>query len=241
MNRQNTLMSLILIGGLLIPVTGSALRVAPPPPQTAGYQSLLNWADQLRGISFNDHRYNAYCHTYAQVAVRQANLRVNKQCTNSIRTPNANLRNRWSRNYGVHRNWCRTVSAHASKLESGRREGGLRNCYINRPRQPTRAQIHRACKANDTMHKKAARGDFNYVQKCLNAGVSPNIREGNRWTPLHSASSKGRLQIVQMLVRRGAGVNARDVNNRTPRDLAKLSGRVNTDNFLRWKGGLLSR
>ena len=144
-------------------------------------------------------------------------------------------------NASSHRNWCRSVSAYASGAESSQRENGIRNCLNGHTHVDPNVQIRKNCKANDNMHKKAARGDISFVRKCLNAGVSPNIQEGNRWTPLHSAARNGRLQIVKLLIRRGAGVNARDVTNRTPRDQAKIGGYIATQNFLKRKGGVLSR
>ena len=234
MNKKTIVISLLLISGLLIPITGLSHNYR----QTSGYQHLLNWANQLRGISFNDHRYTSYCNRYAQISVAQANQRINQQCTQSIPTPNRNLVNRWSRNPGVHRNWCFTVSAHATRAESIRRESGLKNCMN---RHDHRAQTRQACLANDTMHKRAARGDYNYVRKCLDAGVSANIREGNNWTPLHSAARNGRLNIVQLLLQRRAAVNARDVTGRTPMDQAKIGRYRATENYLERKGGVLSR
>jgi len=237
MNKRNTLISLILISGLLIPVTGSAHSYR----QTSGYQGLINWANQLRGVSFNDQRYRAYCNRYAQISVAQANQRTSQQCTSAIPTPNKNLKDRWTKSAWSHKGWCLSVSAHASKAESARREGGLRNCLNRHNHQPTKAQVRKQCLANDNMHKKAARGDVKYVRSCLNAGVNANIREGNQWTPLHSASRYGRIKIAKLLISRGAVVNARDVTGRTPMDQAKV-GRYNTlQNYLKRRGGFLSR
>ena len=237
MNKQNTFISLILISGLLIPTMGSAHSYR----QTSGYQGLINWANQLRGVSFNDQRYRAYCNRYAQISVAQANQRISQQCKSAIPTPNKQLKDRWSKNTWGHKGWCLSVSAHASKAESARREGGLRNCLNRHNHQPTKAQIRKDCKANDNMHKRAARGDINYVRKCLNAGVNANTREGNSWTPLHSASRNGRINIAKLLISRGAQVNARDVTGRTPMDQAKVGRYIALQNYLRSRGGFLSR
>lgn len=237
MTKQTTFISLILIGGLLIPALGSAHNYRP----TTGYQHLQNSANQLRGISFNDQRYRPYCNQYAQVSVKQANQRISQQCKSTIPTPNKQLKDRWTRNSWAHKGWCLSVSAHASKAESARREVGLKNCLNRHSHQPTKAQIRKNCKANDNMHKKAARGDIKFVRQCLNAGVSANILEGNRWTPLHSASRNGRVNIAKLLLSSGAGVNARDVTNRTPMDQAKIGRHTWLQNYLEDRGGVLSR
>ncbi len=237
MNKPSTLISLVLIGGLLIPMTSSAHSYR----QTSGYQSLINWANQLRGVSFNDQRYRAYCNRYAQISVAQANQRISQQCKSAIPTPNKQLKDRWSKNTWGHKGWCLSVSAHASKAESARREGGLRNCLNRHSHQTPKALIRKNCLANDNMHKKAARGDIKFVQKCLNAGVNANIREGNQWTPLHSASRNGRIKIAKLLISRGAQVNAREITGRTPMDQAKVGRYITLQNYLKSRGGILTR
>lgn len=233
MKKHTTFLSLILISGLLIPVSGSAHHYR----QTANYQSLVSWANSLKGISFNDSRYIAYCDSYAQASALQANRRVSEGCSSAIPTNNAALQNRWSNNVWGHKGWCRSVSAHASLSELNIRESGLRNCLSRHTPVNNNAQIRRNCLAGDALHKKAAGGDVNFVRNCLNAGVNVNTVEGNGWTALHSAARSGRLQIVKLLLSNGANINAVDVTGRTPLDQAIAGKYPTVQNYLRSQGG----
>ncbi|PID46649.1 MAG: hypothetical protein CSB47_03105 [Proteobacteria bacterium] len=103
---------------------------------------------------------------------------------------------------------------------------------------PSNAQIRQACLDNYTIHKKAAAGDYNYVNECLNAGVNANIREVSNWTPLHSAARNGHLAIVKLLLQRGAQVNARDMANRTPLNQAIIGNHWAVQNYLINRGGV---
>ena len=228
------MISLILVSGLLLPVTGSAHNYK----QTADYRDIITWGDSLKGVSFNDGRYTPYCIGYSLVAVAQAKQRVSQSCTSAIPTSNSALQNRWSNNTLKHKSWCQSVSAHASQAEAKTREANLKNCMTNHTHGNT---VKRDCEAGHNIHKKAARGDVNYVTNCLNAGVNVNLLEGNNWTPLHSAARNGRLDIVQLLLSWGASINAKDVTNRTPMDQAKVGKYPATQNYLASQGGVLTR
>lgn len=232
MNKQITFISLALIGGLLLPVAASANHYR----QTPNYQSLVNLAQSLNGISFNDPRYTAYCDSYAQASVVQGNRRVNEGCASAIPTPTAALQNRWSNNLWGHKGWCRSVSANASIAELNAREYGLSNCLSRHAPVNNNAAIRRSCLAGDAIHKNAARGDINYVRHCLNAGVYVNSKEGNGWTPLHSAARSGRLEIIKLLLSKGANINALDVTGRTPLDQAIAGRYPHIENYLRSQG-----
>lgn len=233
MKKQTTFLSLVLISGLLIPVSGSAHHYR----ETPHYQSLVNLASSLNGISFNDPRYTSYCDSYAQASTTQANRRVNEGCASAIPTPNTALQNRWSNNLWGHKGWCRSVSANASINELKSRESSLRNCLSKHIPVNNNANIRKTCMAGDAIHKKAAAGDINYVRNCLNAGVNVNIAEGNGWTPLHSAARSGRMQMVKLLLSKGAQVNAVDVTGRTPLDQAVAGNYPSVQNYLRSQGG----
>lgn len=101
-----------------------------------------------------------------------------------------------------------------------------------------RKNIAKDCADNDHIHKAAARGKLDYVRDCLEAKVSPNLKEGNGWTPLHSAARKGHLNIVKLLLRNGASVNVKDVTGRTPLDQALIGGHQQIINYLKGKGGI---
>ena len=61
-----------------------------------------------------------------------------------------------------------------------------------------------------------ANGTAEWVQQCLAAGVDPNARDENDFTPLHHAMKYLSADAVRILLRAGAMVNARDRNDRTP-------------------------
>ena len=232
MKQRRLIILSTILGGALLPLSIMAHHYTVTP----GYHGSLSWSNSLNGVSFNDPRFNAYCTNYSQAAVKQAKRRLTEQCTSAIPTNTPALQNRWSTNQWGHKGWCMSVSSHASRGELIQRENGLRNCMTNHA--PSNAQIRQACLANDTMHKKAAAGDYNYVRKCLDAGIHANIREGNNWTPLHSAARNGRLNIAKLLMQRGAQVNARDNTNRTPLDQAVAGGHWGVQNYLTSKGGV---
>ena len=232
MKQKKLIILSAVLGGVLLPFSIMANHYTVTP----GYHGSLNWSNSLNGVSFNDPRFNPYCTNYAQTAVKQAQLRLSQQCTSAIPTHTQALKDRWNTNQWGHKGWCMSVSSHASRGELTQRENGLRNCMTNHA--PSPAQIRQACLANDTMHKKAAAGDYNYVQNCLNAGVNANIREAQNWTPLHSAARSGRMNVVQLLMQRGANVNARDVTNRTPLDQAIAGSHWAVQNYLTSMGGV---
>ncbi|CAA6801132.1 MAG: Unknown protein [uncultured Thiotrichaceae bacterium] len=81
-------------------------------------------------------------------------------------------------------------------------------------------KINGACVANNMIHKLAAAGDEVLVQRCLDNGVSPDLVEGNGWTPLHSAAFNGKRFVVIALLNHGANPLMEDKNGKTPLDLA---------------------
>ncbi|MCK5726384.1 MAG: ankyrin repeat domain-containing protein [Thiotrichaceae bacterium] len=201
---------------------------ANPFNHTGGYQSLNHWAIQLQGQRQVP---RGYCQRYAQVANSQARRRTQSHCTNNIPLNSWNIRKRWTINYTGHYNWCRSVSSYSSGNETRSREYRLKSCIIANQRLTIVK-----CRHNDKVHKAAARGDINYVRRCLNIGFPVNSREHNNWTPLHSAARSGQYNVVQLLVNRRAAINAKDRHQRTPLDQARLSGRQSVINYLMRRG-----
>ncbi len=48
------------------------------------------------------------------------------------------------------------------------------------------------------------------ISRLIKAGISPNARTENGWTPLHSASRNNNPAFVKTLLAKGADINARD-------------------------------
>ncbi|MGB0848162.1 MAG: ankyrin repeat domain-containing protein [Thiolinea sp.] len=235
MKKQNMVLKVLLVFGVLAP----SLSVAHHYKQTTGYQNLLQWSHSMNGRDYNtDPAFQPYCNEYANVSVRQANQRVHKQCQNAIPLTNDSIKKRWSNNQWGHKGWCLSVSSHASRQELINRENGLKKCLTYHAPANNNAQIRKNCIAGDNIHKQASRGNINYVKSCLDAGVNPNVREGNQWTPLHSAARSGRLVMVKMLLQRGSQVNARDINGRTPLAQAVAGNYPAVQNYLKQWGGI---
>ncbi len=73
----------------------------------------------------------------------------------------------------------------------------------------------------DPIHDAALDGDFDEVQRQLDAGVGVNEESSTGLTPLHYAASSGHNDIVELLIERGANVNATDSGKgATPLDYA---------------------
>ena len=73
----------------------------------------------------------------------------------------------------------------------------------------------------DPIHDAVLDGDFDEVQRQLDAGVGVNEESSKGLTPLHYAASAGHNDIVELLIERGANVNATDSGKgATPLDYA---------------------
>ena len=73
----------------------------------------------------------------------------------------------------------------------------------------------------DPIHDAALDGDFDKVQRQLDAGVDVNEESSTGLTPLHYAANSGHNDIVELLIERGANVNATDSGKGgTPLDYA---------------------
>eukprot|EP01063_Lacrimia_lanifica_P014565 TRINITY_DN2112_c1_g1_i1.p1 TRINITY_DN2112_c1_g1~~TRINITY_DN2112_c1_g1_i1.p1 ORF type:complete len:750 (+),score=123.41 TRINITY_DN2112_c1_g1_i1:662-2911(+) len=62
----------------------------------------------------------------------------------------------------------------------------------------------------------ASRGDVEQLRELLNRGVSPDVADYDKRTPLHTAAEEGHLFTVQLLLDFGANVNPRDRWGHTP-------------------------
>jgi ankyrin repeat protein len=70
------------------------------------------------------------------------------------------------------------------------------------------------------LHLAALRGDAEEVERLLNGGADPNVRDVFGRTPLHYAAARNHKAAAELLLSRGADPNAKDESGETPLDLA---------------------
>jgi hypothetical protein len=229
MVNNKWIFNLILVASFnTFAINAEARNYSPTP----GVTNLTQWANDLRGIAFTDPQFNSYCSRYTAIALQQVQRRDREGCQYQIP-----YSSRWASDYYDHYNWCSSVSSGASSAEVLSREGALKSCINQQDNYSSGNSLKTQCVQNDRMHNAAARGDYSYVMRCLDAGVSANIREGNNWTPLHSASRFGHYSVVQLLLTRGAGINLRDNTGRTALDQAQINNHYDVAELLRSYGG----
>ncbi|KAK4273872.1 hypothetical protein QN277_017183 [Acacia crassicarpa] len=68
----------------------------------------------------------------------------------------------------------------------------------------------------DAIHGYAREGDSTNLLKCIENGVSVNLKDSEGQTPLHWAVDRGHLEVTELLVSRNADVNAKDDDGQTP-------------------------
>lgn len=76
------------------------------------------------------------------------------------------------------------------------------------------------CLDHDNFHKAASRGDVEFINQCLKAGVDVNTQEGNGWTALHSAAFNGRINVIRGLLKQGADKKVKDNFGHTAKEAA---------------------
>ncbi|KAK7410732.1 hypothetical protein VNO78_01758 [Psophocarpus tetragonolobus] len=68
----------------------------------------------------------------------------------------------------------------------------------------------------EAIHGFAREGDMANLLKCIENGVSVNLKDSEGRTPLHWAVDRGHLNVTELLVGRNADVNAQDNDGQTP-------------------------
>ncbi|TKY74069.1 Acyl-CoA-binding domain-containing protein 2 [Spatholobus suberectus] len=68
----------------------------------------------------------------------------------------------------------------------------------------------------EAIHGFAREGDMANLLKCIENGVSVNLKDSEGRTPLHWAVDRGHLNVTELLVGRNADVNAKDNDGQTP-------------------------
>ncbi len=95
---------------------------------TKGYNRFLRRANKLYGVSYNDPRFERYCKQYANLAIRQAQRRIDNHCEQEISPLHNDKASQWQLNKRPQQAWCRTVSAYATYNETVYREERLEYC-----------------------------------------------------------------------------------------------------------------
>ncbi|XP_061375677.1 acyl-CoA-binding domain-containing protein 1 isoform X2 [Gastrolobium bilobum] len=84
----------------------------------------------------------------------------------------------------------------------------------------------------DAIHGFAREGDMDNLLKCIENGVSVNLKDSEGRTPLHWAVDRGHLNATELLVGRNADVNPKDNDGQTPLHYAVMCEREAIAEFL---------
>ena len=87
------------------------------------------------------------------------------------------------------------------------------------------APIHKIIESNK-------KNKYEVLNKMLDLGSDPNIRDSNGWTALHYACQLGDLESVKILKEKGAMIDSYSNNKRIPLHLASLKGYADIVQFL---------
>ena len=93
-----------------------------------GYNRFLRYANRLYGVSYEDPQFIRFCKRYANLAVRQAQRRIDNHCEQEISVFHNDKANQWLLRKRPQEKWCRTVSSHATYNETIYREERLEYC-----------------------------------------------------------------------------------------------------------------
>jgi ankyrin repeat protein len=69
-----------------------------------------------------------------------------------------------------------------------------------------------------------AAGHEKIVQRLLELGADPNVREGNGYTPLHAAAQNKDVDMIRLLLYGGADLTLKGNDGKTPLDIALEAG-----------------
>lgn len=91
-------------------------------------------------------------------------------------------------------------------------------------------------KGETMLHVLAMKGDVNVINKLLQDGDDPNVKDYAGWTPLHEACNHGHHAVVDLLLSNGAVINIPGYANCTPLHDAVLNGHLDIVKLLIAKG-----
>lgn len=84
----------------------------------------------------------------------------------------------------------------------------------------------------DAIHAFAREGEEENLLKCIDGGVSVNLKDSEGRTPLHWAVDRGHLNIIELLASRSADINAKDNEGQSPLHYAAMCEREEIGKFL---------
>lgn len=84
----------------------------------------------------------------------------------------------------------------------------------------------------DDIHAYAREGEADNLLKCIESGVSVNLKDSEGRTPLHWAVDRGQFHITELLLSRNADVNVKDKEGQTPLHYAVVCEREAIAKFL---------
>ncbi|KAJ8753462.1 hypothetical protein K2173_019861 [Erythroxylum novogranatense] len=84
----------------------------------------------------------------------------------------------------------------------------------------------------DAIHAFAREGQVENLLKCIESGVSVNLKDSEGRTPLHWAVDRGHLRIVKELLGRNSDINAKDNEGQTALHYASVCEREDIAEFL---------
>ncbi|GLU21283.1 hypothetical protein SLE2022_374290 [Rubroshorea leprosula] len=84
----------------------------------------------------------------------------------------------------------------------------------------------------DVIHAFAREGELGNLIKCIESGVSVDLKDSEGRTPLHWAVDRGHRNITELLVSRKADVNAKDNEGQTPLHYAVVCEREDIAEYL---------
>ncbi|KAJ3275326.1 hypothetical protein HDV01_000618 [Terramyces sp. JEL0728] len=66
----------------------------------------------------------------------------------------------------------------------------------------------------------ASDGKIDDVERLIDSGFSPDVKDDNGYTPMHAAASYGHLSLINLLLSLGADINITDNDGDTPLHVA---------------------
>jgi len=85
-------------------------------------------------------------------------------------------------------------------------------------------KLHGSDRGYAAIHLAASDGHVEVIREMLDKGISPDLVDHDKATPLHHAASDGHEDVIKVLLDAGASANAKDNEGRTPLHLAADDG-----------------